>query len=168
MQSHADGKMKGHEKHHYTMLAWMGLLHLVIMYLVMFSMIDTRNDFYNNVNMLYMAVMMAAPMVILMPLMMRSMYQNKKLNAVFIGGAAVLFLGAFAFIRDQTGVGDKQFLRSMIPHHSGAILMCEDANIQDMEIKDLCGRIIQSQREEIEQMKKIRDRLKGASTQAQR
>jgi uncharacterized protein (DUF305 family) len=25
----------------------------------------------------------------------------------------------------QGAVGDDQFLRSMIPHHSGAILMCE-------------------------------------------
>lgn len=155
---------ENHEKHHYRMLGWMGLVHLVIMYLVMFAMIDTKGDFFNNVNMLYMALMMAAPMVIIMPLMMKSMYPNKKLNAAFMGGAAIVFLASFAFIRDQTFVGDRQFLRSMIPHHSGAILMCEDANIKDAEIKVLCERIIQSQREEIEQMKKIRDRLKGDST----
>lgn len=77
------------EKRHYSMLGWMGLVHLVIMYLVMFAMIDTRGDFFNNVNMLYMAAMMAAPMIILMPLMMKSMYPDTKLNALIMAGAAI-------------------------------------------------------------------------------
>jgi len=39
--------------------------------------------------------------------------------------------------------------RSMIPHHSGAILMCEEAPIHDPEIKVLCEGIVKSQAEEI-------------------
>jgi hypothetical protein len=46
----------------------------------------------------------------------------------------------------QTAIGDIQFLKSMIPHHSGAILMCERASIQDAQIKELCRTIIQGQR----------------------
>ena len=34
----------------------------VIMYLVMFVMIDRVSSFYNNLNMLYMTLMMVAPM----------------------------------------------------------------------------------------------------------
>ncbi len=34
----------------------------------------------------------------------------------------------------QAGIGDKEFLRSMIPHHSGAILMCEQATLTDPEM----------------------------------
>jgi uncharacterized protein (DUF305 family) len=41
----------------------------------------------------------------------------------------------------------------MIPHHAGAILMCEQAPIQDAEIKTLCQSIIASQQDEIDQMK---------------
>lgn len=41
----------------------------------------------------------------------------------------------------------------MIPHHSGAILMCEQANITDPEVRKLCEAIVKSQREEIAQMK---------------
>ena len=41
----------------------------------------------------------------------------------------------------------------MIPHHAGAILMCEQAAIEDAEIKDLCGAIVSSQQAEIDQMK---------------
>jgi uncharacterized protein (DUF305 family) len=47
----------------------------------------------------------------------------------------------------------------MIPHHSGAVLMCERAQVRDPEIKQLCGDIIRSQAQEIDQMKAIMKRL---------
>jgi uncharacterized protein (DUF305 family) len=56
-------------------------------------------------------------------------------------------------IRQQTAISDRQFLRSMIPHHAGAILMCQQSAIRDREIKQLCGAIVSSQRSEIDQMK---------------
>jgi uncharacterized protein (DUF305 family) len=56
-------------------------------------------------------------------------------------------------IRKQVGVTDRQFLKSMIPHHAGAILMCNNANITDPEIKKLCKEIIVSQEKEIALMK---------------
>ena len=75
----------------------------------------------------------------------------------------VLFVAIFVLslvgIRQQSLVGDDQFLRSMIPHHSGAILMCEEAKLTDPEIRQLCGEIIQAQKDEISQMKRIMDRL---------
>jgi uncharacterized protein (DUF305 family) len=43
----------------------------------------------------------------------------------------------------------------MIPHHSGAILMCEQASLSDREIVELCGKIVQAQKEEIAQMQAI-------------
>ena len=62
-------------------------------------------------------------------------------------------VACWVLIREQGGIGDRQFLRSMIPHHSRAILMCERAGIQDREIKDLCSTIIKGQADEIQQMK---------------
>jgi uncharacterized protein (DUF305 family) len=32
----------------------------------------------------------------------------------------------------------------MIPHHSGAILMCEQSNLTDPEIISLCDEIVQT------------------------
>jgi len=49
----------------------------------------------------------------------------------------------------------------MIPHHAGAILMCEKASIRDSEIKTLCQQIIAGQQSEIDQMKGILTRLDG-------
>jgi uncharacterized protein (DUF305 family) len=73
---------------------------------------------------------------------------RRKLDVAF-------FLG----IRQQAAIGDKNFLTAMIPHHAGAILMCERASIQDPEIKKLCGEIISSQQREIDQMKSMLARL---------
>lgn len=112
-----------HSAHPYRMLALNLALSAVIMYFVMFAMIDGLADFFHNLNMLYMAFMMVAPMGVLMLLMMGSMYSNKKLNLALHAGFIALFLLASAGIRTQTPIGDVQFLRSMIPHHSGAILM---------------------------------------------
>lgn len=58
-----------------------------------------------------------------------------------IAGGAVAVAGlCFLFIRQQTAIGDRQFLRSMIPHHGSAILMYEQASIRADEIKQLCYR----------------------------
>jgi uncharacterized protein (DUF305 family) len=139
----------------YRMLALNLLLSAIIMYFVMFAMIDGLADFFHNLNMLYMAFMMVAPMGVLMLLTMGSMYGNRKLNLALHAGFVALFVLAFAGIRTQTPIGNAQFLRSMIPHHSGAILMCREAKITDPEIVALCGRIEQSQRAEIDQMNSI-------------
>jgi len=142
-------------KNAYASLALQTVVSGIIMYLVMFVMIDSLDSFYNNLNMVYMTLMMVAPMVVLMILAMRHMFPSRAANDALLGGAIVIFLGAFALIRTQTTIGDTAFLRSMIPHHSGAILMCREASIRDPEIKALCGQIIRSQAEEIDQMKAI-------------
>jgi uncharacterized protein (DUF305 family) len=41
----------------------------------------------------------------------------------------------------------------MIPHHAGAILMCEKASLNDAEIRQLCMDIISGQQTEIDRMK---------------
>ena len=147
------GKSADMMRYHYRMQGLNLLVSLVVMYFVMFTMIDSLGEFFNNLNMFYMAVMMAAPMGILMLLMMGEMYADKRLNTLIYAGCALLFILAFAGMRTQALVGDRQFLRSMIPHHSGAILMCEQASIRDPELKSLCGNIITSQKQEIDQMK---------------
>jgi uncharacterized protein (DUF305 family) len=139
----------------YPMLALNLLLSLAIMYLVMFAMIDGWADFHNNLNTFYMALAMVAPMGALMLLTMGHMYENRRLNLVLYLVFAGLFAIGFGATRLQAGIGDVQFLRSMIPHHSGAILMCREATLADQEIIDLCGRIQRSQRAEIDQMNAI-------------
>lgn len=147
--------------HPYAALALNMVLSLVVMYLVMFSMIDGWSDFRNNINMVYMVLTMVAPMGILMLVMMGGMYQNKRLNFFLFAGLALLFVAALTGTRNQTLVGDRQFIASMIPHHSGAILMCRKSAITDPELLTLCSEISRGQRHEIDQMNAIEKRLRA-------
>jgi uncharacterized protein (DUF305 family) len=137
----------------YRSLALQTVISGIVMYLVMFAMINSIDHFFNNLNMVYMTLMMVTPMVVLMILAMRHMFQSKAANAVLIVSSLVLFFGSFAAIRTQAAIGDRAFLRSMIPHHSGAILMCRQASVSDPQIVRLCGEIIESQQREIDEMK---------------
>lgn len=127
----------------------------VIMYFVMYTMIATLDHLYLNINNVYMTLMMVAPMTIIMLIAMRSMFPSRRINWIVGATAAVIFIASFAAMRTQAAVDDEAFLRSMIPHHSGAILMCEQSALTDPEIIKLCGEIVRSQREEIAQMKAL-------------
>lgn len=138
---------------HYGKLFLMVALSFVSMYVLMYAMVDRFDNVYMNVNQVYMAALMSAPMVIIELALMGSMYPNKKMNALIIVIGLVALAASWLLIRQQTMVTDKQFLRSMIPHHAGAILMCEKAAIRDPQITELCRTIISGQQAEIEQMK---------------
>lgn len=138
---------------HYMKLVLMVVLSFVAMYILMYAMVDRFANVFMNINQFYMAGLMASPMVVIELLVMGGMYPNKKLNVIFILVFALLTAVFFLLIRQQAGVNDKQFLKSMIPHHAGAILMCEEANITDPEIKQLCEQIRVGQQKEIDQMK---------------
>lgn len=142
----------------YKNLAFQTVVGAIIMYLVMFVMIDGLSSFFNNLNTFYMTLMMATPMVVLMILTMPDMFPSKRFNIALVAGSIFVFAACFGLIRTQTTIGDTAFLRSMIPHHSGAILMCEQAALNDPEIKALCGQIVISQRKEIAQMEAMLNR----------
>lgn len=162
-EGHEHGRMSPEMMHkHYLLLGVNLLLSGIVMYLAMFSMIWSFADFFNNNNMLYMTFIMLMPMGILMLLMMGMMYRDKRLNMILYAGFALVFVLSFWAMRAQAVVGDEQFLRAMIPHHSGALLMCREASIRDAEIRELCFKpdgIVDSQTREIVQMKTIMHRL---------
>jgi len=155
--SHSDGSRGGHARHGRPYLMfWLNMLPaLVVMYVVMFTMIDGWIDFKNNLNMAYMAVTMWAPMGILMLATMPGMFPNRRMNLLLYAAFAILTVGSFWATRSQAAIDDRQFIASMIPHHSGAILMCREAQLSDAELVALCDRIQQTQRQEIDQMKAI-------------
>ncbi|ABS70026.1 protein of unknown function DUF305 (plasmid) [Xanthobacter versatilis] len=143
----------------YWMLGLNMLLSLIVMYLAMYTMIDGWPDYRNNINMLYMALTMWGPMGILMLITMGGMYQDRRTNFILYVVFASVTLGSFWATRSQALVDDRQFIQSMVPHHSGAILMCRGAKLQDPELVTLCQNISQGQRREIEQMNAVAARL---------
>ena len=145
-------------RHHYRLLLIMTVLSFVAMYILMYAMVDRLSNVIPNFNQFYMAGLMTAAMVVIELLVMRGMYQDRKLNAILLAVSIVALVGTFAMIRQQTAVADEQFLKSMIPHHSGAILMCRNASLRDPELKSLCQSIVEGQQAEIDQMRaKLRE-----------
>jgi uncharacterized protein (DUF305 family) len=140
---------------HYARLALMTAASFAAMYVLMYAMVDGFANVYGNLNQVYMAGLMAAAMVIIELAVMWGMYENRRLNvAILILSAGVLAACGLA-IREQATIGNTQFLRSMIPHHAAAILMCQEAPITEPAIKQLCRGIVESQTSEIKQMKEL-------------
>jgi len=130
-------------------------LSFLVMYGLMYAMVDQLTNVYHNVNQFYMAGLMAAPMLLIELWLMSSMYPNRQRNMILAGLTVVFMVFCWWGIRTQAAVTDRQFIRSMIPHHAGAILMCEKNHLQDPGLVRLCQEIITSQQQEIEQMKKL-------------
>lgn len=151
---HASNKMMGYKK-----LLLMIVISFITMYAVMFLNVDEANHIFLSTSRTYMALLMSLPMAVVMIAMMGKMYPNKKLNSMIIIGAVILFGIVLAGLRTQTPVGDKQYMKAMIPHHSSAIMTSKNADITDPEVKKLSISIIESQEREIAQMKAILNRM---------
>ena len=131
----------------------MALLSFVAMYVLMYAMVNTFSNVFPSYNQFYMAGLMASPMVLIELWLMRGMYPNKRLNSILITVFLALFVTFWFGIRNQAAISDEQFLRSMIPHHAGAILMCNEAKLKDPNIQKLCRNIVTGQQTEIDFMK---------------
>jgi hypothetical protein len=147
------------EKGNYQKYLLMLSLSFITMYSVMYANADMFDHIYLSINRFYMTILMIAPMALIMLLIMSSMYKNKKLNRAIIILNISAFVIAFILLRNQAFVEDKQFMHSMIPHHSSAILVSQEAKLSDPEVRKLAQQIIDSQQKEIAQMKNILDRM---------
>lgn len=146
----------------YKSLAFTVGIHFFIMYALVFAPVHVWADIkIISIRSFYMAVIMVAPMVIMMLVFMQDMYKNKRINIALYFASVLVFVLGFLAIRSQAFVGNKNFINSMIPHHSAAITMCEEANITDQELATLCKDIIEAQQEEINQMNSILERLRN-------
>ncbi|KML41957.1 hypothetical protein VL14_09940 [Cytobacillus firmus] len=108
----------------------------------------------------YMALLMGATMAIIMLAFMRNMLKNRKLNAGIAAGSLFVFITSLFLLRSQTTVDDADYMEAMIPHHSIAILTSERAQISDPRVRSLADNIIETQKKEISEMKKLIKDLK--------
>lgn len=143
--------MHSDHKQYWRLLA-MAVLHFIAMYVLMYAMVDAVSHIHPNLNQFYMAALMTAPMLILEVWLMSSMYPKRAVNGVIVVAGLFLLVSSFLLIRYQTGISDVQFLKSMIPHHSGAILMCGHAQLRDEQVQQLCANIAAGQQAEIDWM----------------
>ena len=144
----------------YARFALMIGLSFLAMYVLMYAMVNTLPNAIPNYNQFYMAGLMTAPMVILEMILMGAMYPEKKMNSIIAAIGVALLIIFWMLIRYQVAISDRQFLKSMIPHHAGAILMCDNTSLSDPEIKQLCSGITGSQRGEIDFMRRKLEQMR--------
>lgn len=126
----------------------------IAMYFIRYAMIDGLNNLIPNINNLYMTLLMVSAMLIIEIWIMKGMYQNKKINWAIITVSLAIGIFSWFGIREQLFVGDKEFVKGMIPHHAAAVLMSEKAKLTDPELIELQKNILETQAKEIELMKR--------------
>ena len=138
----------------YKRFSVMAVAMFIAMYFIMYAMIDGLQNLILNINNLYMTLLMVSAMLIIELLIMKGMYENKKINWAIITVSLAIGIFSWFGIREQLFVGDKEFVKGMIPHHAAAVLMSEKAKLTDPELIQLQKKILETQAQEIEFMKR--------------
>ena len=137
-------------------------LSFLAMYITMYMNTYEFDHVYFSLTRFYMTCLGIAAMAVIMLSLMLKMYKNKKKKIAIYIGSLVLFISALGLVRAQRPIiGDVLYMKAMIPHHSIAILTSKRADIKDPETKKLAEEIIEAQKREIAQMKKVIYRLKN-------
>lgn len=144
--------MKQEHKPQYLKFAAMIITSMVVMFGLMYLNTYELSHVRWSETRLYMTFIMGAAMAVIMLTFMRDMYHNLKVNIGIYVGSLIVFLAALFFVRSQTTVQDSSWMSAMIPHHSIAILTSENAEINDVRVRQLADEIIEAQRREIKEM----------------
>jgi hypothetical protein len=83
------------------------VLSFLAMYILMYAMVNSFANVYNNVNQFYMAGLMAAPMAVIGLALMSSMYQDKRLNAIIAAASVPRLTDDSLVAANQSGCGDE-------------------------------------------------------------
>ncbi len=140
-----------------AMIATSTLVMFGLMYLNVYSL----DHIYFSETRAYMALVMGATMAVIMLAYMLGMYGKRGVNIAIFAGSLLVFAVSLWLVRSQQTVEQVSWMKAMIPHHSIAILTSERATITDPRVRELADQIIQSQREEIAQMKQLVNELEG-------
>lgn len=125
---------------------------VVVMFLLMYQLVYSLDHATFSVNRLVSSLVMGCVMALIMLGFMWKMYSGVAVKAAVLIGALVVGVGLLAINRDQTLIGDEDFMRAMIPHHSIAINNARKSDIRDPRVQRLANQIIESQVEEITEM----------------
>ena len=148
-------------KNPYSNFALMMTCSFLFMYASMFFNVAEFDHIHLSHTRTYMALYMVGPMALIMLGFMLPMLKNQKKNLLILALGLLAGIGSYVLLRDQTTVKDVQYMKAMIPHHSSAIMVSQQATLKDPETAKLAKEIIEAQKREIAQMKKIIYRLEN-------
>lgn len=124
----------------------------VIMFFLMYQLIYSLDHAALSINRLVASLVMGCVMTVVMLSFMWSMYRGLGIKIAVLGLATMLGLILLSVNRNQALIGDVNFMKSMIPHHSIAINNARKASISDPRVRELADGIIESQIREIAMM----------------
>ena len=128
----------------------------IIQYFLMPPIMISKIEYItNNIGKAYMATIMGLTMVLLEIMMhdhQYSVFSYKWYIVIFSLVAVFIYL-----YRKQIAINDKQYVEGMIEHHSMALLTSEEIlkKTDDYNVAKLAKNIIQTQKDEIREMKRL-------------
>ncbi len=126
-----------------------------IMFFLMYQLVYSFDHVMFSMNRFIASLVMGSVMTIVMLLFMWKMYKGLGTKIAVLAIAIVLGASLLYMNRNQTVIGDVEFMKSMIPHHSIAINNARNAHISDPRVRDLADGIIEAQVLEIDAMEKL-------------
>jgi hypothetical protein len=124
-----------------------------IMFVLMYQLVYQWDHVMFSLTRLVGAFVMGCVMTAIMLAFMWRMYEPQKLKVAVLA-AAILGGGVLLLVnRSQALVGDTNFMKAMIPHHSIAINNARRSDIRDPRVRYLADRITRDQVKEILEMK---------------
>ena len=127
----------------------------LIMAFLMYQLVYTFDHALFSMNRLIASLVMGCVMTVVMLSFMWSMYKGTGTKVAVLVLAALLGVTLLFVNRRQAVIGDVNFMRSMIPHHSIAINNARKASISDPRVRELADGIIRAQVLEIEAMNRL-------------
>jgi hypothetical protein len=124
----------------------------VVMFPLMYQLVYTGDHVTFSLTRLVSAVVMGAVMAVVMLAFMWPMYLGSGRKIASVVGAVLVAVLVLGLNRSQRLIGDVDFMKSMIPHHSIAINNARKAQITDPRVRELADAIIASQVREIREM----------------
>jgi hypothetical protein len=139
----------------------------IIMIFLMYQLVYSFDHALFSLNRLIASLVMGCFMSIVMLSFMWSMYKGVGTKMAVLVLSALLGVLLLFANRSQMFIGDVNFMKSMIPHHSIAINNARKASISDPRVRKLADEIIAAQVREIAEMKLLLDNICPCQTLSQ-
>lgn len=150
------------DQQHSTSMGWgrfavMIVVSTIIMFFLMYQLVYSWDHALFSLTRLVSSLVMGCVMTAVMLAFMWKMYHPNVAKIAVLAGAIVAGIGLLVVNRSQALVGDVNFMKAMIPHHSIAINNARKADIRDPRVRYLADRITRDQVKEITEMKMLID-----------
>lgn len=129
----------------------------IVMFFLMYQLVYSLDHAMFSLNRLIASLVMGCVMTMVMLSFMWPMYQGVGIKIAVLVLATLFGVLLLFANRSQSLIGDVDFMKSMIPHHSIAINNARKASISDPRVRKLADQIIESQVREIVEMKLLLD-----------